>query len=189
MGNRMSLKIMTTVAVAAVAVGVTGLVAGCGADQAIVHSQTARQVALRVANECSPEYRTLLTATEAYVAMTGELPGSEGDLVTSEMLREEIPDFDLVIADDDYEVIVSGRRCAAFDPNAPVVEPEPEPVSAVTNCDVDRRTIETAWEAYNADHGTPPVTEADLVPLYMRVAPLGFDLVGTEIIPVLGVCD
>ena len=57
------------------------------------------------------------------------------------------------------------------------------------SCEAQRKVFETAWEAYRADHGNPPSSEADLVPTYMRAESAGFDLVGTEIVAVPGVCD
>jgi hypothetical protein len=135
------------------------------------------------------DYRTLLTATEAYVAMTGALPASESDLVAAKMLLREIDDFDLTIADGDYQVVAVGDRCAGFHPDAPTLSTDPPPASAMPSCDAQRKVFETAWEAYNADHGNPPSSEADLVPAYMRAESTGFDLVGTEIVAVPGVCD
>ena len=135
------------------------------------------------------DYRTLLTATEAYVAMTGALPASESDLVAAKMLLHEIDDFDLVIADGDYQVVAAGDRCSGFHPGTPTVSTDPPPASAAPSCDAQRKVFETAWEAYNADHGNPPGSEADLVPNYMRAESTGFDLVGTEIVAVPGVCD
>jgi hypothetical protein len=162
------------------------LTSGCGAEAATVHSRTAQQASLVTGDVCRPEYLTLATAVEAYLASTGALPASEGDLVAAGLLREDVEDFDVIIADNAYEVVAAGDRCEGFDPSLPDAT-ESEPMSEV-NCAVERTTMETAWEAYSADHGTPPVSEADLVPDYLHVELAGFDLVGAQIEPVPGVC-
>jgi hypothetical protein len=129
---------------------------------------------------CRAEYKTLATATEAYAATTGGLPASEADLVTAELLRSEIVNFDLVVSGDQYEIVAVGDRCADFDPAG-------EQDRAV-NCDVDRKVIETAIEAYIANTGVAPQSQADLVPVYLRVTSLGFDVVDGQVMAVPGVC-
>ena len=63
---------------------------------------------------------------------------------------------------------------------------EPEEVSS---CEADRKVLETASEAYSADRGVPPESEADLVNEGLLIhESSGWDLVGTEIIAVPGVC-
>ena len=169
-----------------IAAAFAGVLAGCAADGAIVHSSSAE--AARAADDCLPEYRALQVATEAFVAMTGQFPGSQRDLVSADMMREEVADFDLVIGDNDYMVVSVGSRCAKFDPDATSAAPGPTAAVGLPDCDVERRTIETAWEAYNAQNGVPPLSEADLVPNYMFVDSVGFDLVGSTIVPVPGLC-
>ena len=179
------------------------MLVGCGSAPSSVHSITAEQAGLVAPGDsdlCSMEYRTLLIGTEAYVAMTGVLPATETDLVTAGLLLREVADFDLVIAADDYQVVAVGDRCAGFEPDSGTFETEGvEPTdpalgadtssaSAPPNCNAERKTLETASEAYTAQHGTPPVTEADLVPAYLSVDLGGFDLIAGVIVAVPGVC-
>ena len=93
--------------------------AGCGAEPAMVHSVAAEPAAMTISGVCRPEYLTLATAIEAYVASTGFMPESEGDLVTAGLLREDVEDFDALIADSNYEIVPAGDRCATFDPSVP----------------------------------------------------------------------
>ncbi len=181
----MNLRIVGVAAIAAIG-GAT--LAGCGATEVMVRSQSADQANIAEGDDCSVQYQTLAVAMEAYWASTGGLPASEGDLISAAMLREEIDDFDVIIADSDYE-LVGLYSCAGFDPEMPqaVVDIKPMPDRA---CDADRRALQNAWEAFNADIGRPPASEAEIVQAgLLYEASLGFDLVGTEIVPVPGVCD
>jgi hypothetical protein len=169
---------------------VATFISGCGAQATMVHTQSAHRVSLVTDDVCPTEYKTLVTAVEAYLAMTGgELPASEGDLVVAGLLREDVRDFDILIADGMQEVVASGDRCAGFDPASVTAVPVTEPAPDQPNCAVQRKLLQIASEAYSAAHGTPPVTQADLVPYYLRVALNGFDLVGSQIVPVPGVCE
>ena len=179
------------------------LLVGCGSSPSFVHSQRAEQaglVAPGVSDLCSMEYRTLVIGTEAYVAMTGVLPAIEADLTTAGLLLHDVDDFDLVIADGDYQVVAVGDRCVGFEPNYPpagtdgpvptdpAADTDPPSASGPSTCEAERKTLEVASEAYTAQYGTPPVTEADLVPAYLRVELDGYDLVAGVIVPVPGVC-
>ena len=160
----------------------------CGAAEVMVRSRSAQQIDPVEANDCSVQYQTLAVAVEAFWASTGGPPASETELVSANMLREEVDDFDVIIAEADYEV-VGVYECARFDPEAPraVVATERLPERS---CEADRRTLETAWEAYYADLGRPPASEADLVTAgLLYEESLGFDLVGIEFIAVAGLCD
>jgi hypothetical protein len=178
-------------------VGMAGglALAGCGSAPPLVHSLAAhapKPVSLAAddtADVCAPEHQTMKIAIEAYVAMTGVLPGTEADLVTGGFLRRESDNFDLAIADGNYQIVAVSDRCAGFQPGTPTVSTDPPLSSPAPSCDAQRKVFETAWEAYRADHGNPPASEADLVPDYMRAESTGFDLVGTEIVAVPGVCD
>jgi hypothetical protein len=164
-------------------------VAGCGTQPPMVHTQSAHQVSLETDDVCRTEYKTMITAVEAYLAMTGgELPASEGDLVVARFLREDVRDFDILMANGMHEVVPAGDRCAGFDPGSASAVPVTEPVPDQPPCAVQRKLLQVASEAYTAQYGTPPVTQADLVPLYLRVALDGFDLVASQIVPVPGVC-
>jgi len=95
----MKLGAVVSVAVAMIAMS------GCGDDQVLVHSQSARPIGETAAVQCPIEYKTLAVATEAYWASTGGPPSSEGELITAGMLRDEVGGFDLLIGDQDYELI------------------------------------------------------------------------------------
>lgn len=177
-----------TAAKAAIVVILSGVVAGCGADGSSVHSRSAANLVRASSGECSTDYKTLATAMEAFVAMTGEMPGSEGDLVSANLLYRESGAFDLMIGQDDYEIVSVGDRCDGFDPGTAPDGQATKTSVGLPDCDVQRRTIEVAWEAYNADKGVAPVSESDLVPGYMLVDSVGFDLVAGEIVPVPGMC-
>jgi hypothetical protein len=165
------------------------VVSGCGAQATMVHTQSAHQVSLATDDVCRTEYMTLVTAVEAYLAMTGgELPASEGDLVVARLLREDVRDFDILMADGMHEVVPAGDRCAGFDPASATAVPVTEPPPDQPPCAVQHKILQIASEAYTAEHGSPPVTQADLVPLYLRVELEGFDLVASQIVPVPGVC-
>jgi hypothetical protein len=56
------------------------------------------------------------------------------------------------------------------------------------NCDVDRKVIETAIEAYTAGDGFAPKTQDDLVPDYLRATSRGFEVVDGQVVAVAGVC-
>ena len=64
----------------------------------------------QAANSCEVERRTMEVAIEAFLAATGELPATEADLVTSEMLRAESDTFDL--GPDGTAVAVPDGPCA-----------------------------------------------------------------------------
>jgi outer membrane murein-binding lipoprotein Lpp len=163
------------------------VVAGCSSDAAQVHSQTAQQVRLTVGPECSIEYKTLATASEAYWALTGAAPVNQGVLVDEGLLREEIDDFDLLVNDDDYHLNAVGA-CTGFDPTADTV-PEAEEPADEMNCAADLKTLQTAWEAYYANTGNPPASEQDLVDAgLLQTVSTVFDLVGTEFIAVSPLC-
>lgn len=177
-----------TVAKAAIVAILSGVVAGCGADGSSVHTQGAANLVRPVGDECHTDYTTLATAMEAFVAMTGTLPGSESDLVSANLLRRESEGFDLMLGQDDYEIVPAGDLCAGFDP-ATVAERSATARSVgMPDCAAQRRTIDVAWEAYHADKGVAPVSESDLVPDYMLVDSVGFDLVAGAIVPVPGMC-
>ncbi len=190
-GGRVNPRIAICLRIAGVAaLAAIGAVAAssCGAAEVMVRSRSSQQIVTVEADDCSVQYQTLAVAVEAFWASTGGPPASETELVSADMLREEVDDFDVIIADADYEV-VGVYECAQFDPAAPreVAATEPLPDRA---CEADRRTLETAWEAYNADLGRPPESEADLVAagLLYEESP-GFDLVGSVFVPVAGLCD
>jgi len=47
-----------------------------------------------------------------------------------------------------------------------------------STCDADRKTLEVAVEAYNAQYGVYPNDEALLTPSYMRTASSNYDVAG-----------
>ena len=59
-------------------------------------------------------------------------------------------------------------------------------VGGITNrgkssaCDADRSTLEVAIEAYNAQYGSYPTDQSQLVPSFMRSESDKFDLSGTN---------
>ena len=161
---------------------------GCGAAEVVVRSRSAQQIDVAVDNGCSVQYQTLAVAMEAYWASTGELPASEGELVAGAMLREEIDDFDVILSDSNYEV-VGLFDCAGFDPEMPQPVADVQPLPTLS-CEADRRNLQTAWEAYNAQTGGPPASEAVLVEAGLLIAESpGFDLVGVEVVAAPGHCD
>ena len=173
-----------------------GAIAGCGAGAVIVHSHEAHRttqptlqpVALQVPGHCAIDFRTLATASEAYWAMNMAYPQDQSQLVNAGLLREVIDDFELTIVGN-LSAVVGVQDCAAFEPDESSFDPEPESTSVPSTCESDLRALETAWEAYTADTGNPPTSEADLVNAgLLRQESAGFDLVGTEFVPVPGVC-
>ena len=163
-------------------------VAGCGKGDVQVHSQTAQQVRLTVSPTCAIEFKTLATATEAYWAMTGGPPSSQGVLVGEGFLLREIDDFDLVVNADQYDLVAAGA-CTRFDPTVDTVPVMNEPSEELSNCEADLKTLQTAWEAYYAVTGTPRASQEDLVNAGMlRRVSTHFDLVGNEFVAVQGIC-
>jgi hypothetical protein len=172
-----------------VVVCLVGVSAGCGTGEVTVHTQGAQQVAMQVPGYCSIDYRTLITANEAYWAMNMGYTQDQSELVDAGLLRDVMDDFELTIVGNSYAA-VGVRECAAFEPDESSFDPEPESSSEPSSCEADLYALEVAWEAYSADHGAPPASEADLVEAgFLNHESLGFDLVGTEIIAVPGVCD
>ena len=178
--------------VGVLAVGIS-MMAGCGAAEVTVHSQDAQQLAqpvsLQAPGHCSIDYRTLLTASEAFWATYGTYPEAQSALVTAGLLRTASDDFELMVLDNDYAFVGVGD-CAAFEPDEssldPGVDEEPQEASV---CAADRRTLETAIEAYTAYRGLPPDSEADLVNEGLMLhESSGWDLAGTGIVAVPGVC-
>ena len=163
-------------------------VAGCGQGEATVHSESAQQVSAREASLCETDWKTLATATEAFSATTGRYPSDQSQLVDSGMLRSTIDDFEYSAVDDFY-VLTGLGDCSGFDPNVSS-DAGPPPTSEISGCDAERKMLETAWDAYNAEHGKAPDSETDLVDdgLLFRQAE-GWDLIGTDIVPVTGMCD
>jgi hypothetical protein len=130
---------------------------------------------------CRAEYKTMATGVEAYRAMKGGWPTTEADLVTAGLLWTEVVNFDFVVTGDQYQIVAVGDRCADFDPS--------NPAGRAVNCDVDRKAVETAVEAVTANTGSPPVTQDDLVPDYLRQTSRGFEVSNGTISPVAGVCS
>jgi hypothetical protein len=89
---------------------------GCSSSEVLVHSQTARPIGETAASQCPIEYKTLATATDAYWAEEGWPPSSEGELVSTGLLRQEVGGFDLLLGDDAYELIAVDD-CRGFVPN------------------------------------------------------------------------
>jgi hypothetical protein len=179
-----------------VVVACASAVAGCGAAEVTVHSQAAHQVAQEVAlqapRHCAIDFRTLATASEAFWAMNGTYPKDQSELVTAGLLRGESDDFELTVVGSDY-ALVGVQDCAAFEPDETSFDPEPDESSddssQASTCNSDRRSLETAYEAYYADRGVPPETEAELVDAGLLAHESeGWDLVGGQIVAVAGVC-
>jgi hypothetical protein len=101
----------------AVVAGLVALVVmtGCGGGEVLVHSQTARPIGETAASQCPIEYKTLATATDAYWAMEGFSPSSEGELVSAGLLLREVGGFDLLLGDEAYELIAVDD-CEGFVP-------------------------------------------------------------------------
>ena len=159
--------------------------AACGGDGASVHSRSAANLVRSAPADCQLNYKTLAIATDAFVALTGGLPGSESDLVTANLMRSESDDFDLMLGRNEYRIVPVGQRCEGFDPGSAGGQTTQTSVG-LPDCNVQRRTIEVAIQAYDADKGVAPVSESDLVPDYMLVDSVGFDLVSGAIVPVPG---
>jgi hypothetical protein len=130
---------------------------------------------------CRAEYKIMETSIEAYQAMNGGWPTTEADLVTAGLLRTEIVNFDFVVTSDLYQVVAVGDRCADFDPS--------NGAGRAVNCEVDRKTVETAVEAFTSNTGSPPVTQDDLVPDYLRQTSRGFEVSNGAVTPVAGICS
>jgi len=163
------------------------VVAGCGTDGTSVHSQSAANLVRSAPADCQMNYKALAMATDAFVALTGGLPGSESDLVTANLMLSESDDFDLMLGRNEYRIVPIGQRCEGFDPESAGGQTTQTSVG-LPDCNVQRRTIEVAMQAYDADKGVAPVSESDLVPDYMLVDSVGFDLVSGAIVPVPGMC-
>jgi hypothetical protein len=171
-------------------VGLIVVAAGCGESAVTVHTEAAvQQASLQAPGYCSTEFRTLATATEAFWAMNMEYPTDQGELVDAGLLREVVDDFALAIVGSNY-ALVGVEACVTFEPDESSFDAEPGATSEPSTCAADLHALQVAWEAYNADTGNPPDSEADLVEAgLLRHESPGFDLVGTRIIPVPGVCD
>lgn len=142
-----------------------------------------------MASVCEPEWKTLATAAEAYAAYTGAYPTDQFVLVAEGLVLRTIDDFEYSTVGDGY-VLTGVGQCFGFDPNIPSGDADPEPASDVSGCDADLKTLQTAWEAFNAQYGTAPDSQGDLVDAgFLREPSSHFDLIGSEFVPVPGACD
>jgi hypothetical protein len=163
-------------------------VAGCGQSELTVHSQSARQISAPKLSLCETDWKTLAIASEAFSATTGRYPSDQSQLVVAGLLQYTIDSFDYSAVDGFY-VLTGVGDCARFDPDISS-DAGPPPTPEVSGCDAEHKMLETAWDAYNAEYGKAPASEMDLVDdgLLFRQAE-GWDLIGTDIVPVTGMCD
>lgn len=124
---------------------------------------------------CAAERKTLAIAAEAYLAEYGTLPKDEATLVSAQLLLTEFENYDLATSNGVIEVVLIGDVCAPFDTDTDTVA-----------CEAEARTRTVAAEAFTADQGRPPDSEAELVPTYLREELTGCDLVEGEVVPVAG---
>jgi hypothetical protein len=128
------------------------------------------------ADACTVEYRTLVTAIEAYQAQSGAsvAPPSEADLVAAELLRAPSDRYD----------VVNGKILPAPGSTCDVgVGSEPIGASPGT-CDTERRILETAIEAFAARTGRLPDNEQELLDAEIIGASFeSYDVVYGEIVP------
>ena len=163
-------------------------IAGCGDDgessQADAVAQIKDATHEKLMSACKAEAQTLAVAAEAHFAMFSEFPADQQALVQDGLLREPIADFELVVNADGYEVVQSNNVCDGWE-TAPDYEPETtEWNDSESSCESERRTVEVAREAYLAEYGVDPTSEADLVSAgLLRSESAGYDLRDGEIVP------
>jgi hypothetical protein len=136
------------------------------------------------ARACRVEARTLETAREAYLAQVGDEP-TRDDLIDAGFLRDQGADavfvMDLV---DGRPRPVPGGPCEGVDLSTP-------PPTA-SDCEAQRRTLEVAVEAFLAQTGALPTTEADLVTSGMlrdEIEPFDLTVDGTVVAAPGGTCE
>lgn len=109
------------------------------------------------ARTCRVEAATLQTAREAYLAQFGTEPTVQ-DLIDDEFIRPPSPDGEL-----DVELVDGAVQPVAGGPCADVDLTTLSQPTAPGDCATQRRTMEAAIEAFLAQTGTAPATEAELV--------------------------
>jgi hypothetical protein len=136
-GDRMRLAIVGAVVVGATVLG------ACGRGEVDVRSQRSdqmsappvEQVSLQAPEFCSIDYRTLVTASEAYWAMNMTYPQNQDELLTAGLLRTAIDVFELTAVGTSYS-LVGVHDCAAFEPDESSFDPAPDEASAAESTSV-----------------------------------------------------
>ncbi|MGB8862098.1 MAG: hypothetical protein WCC60_22775 [Ilumatobacteraceae bacterium] len=138
---------------------------------------------------CRADHKTLEVASETYFAEKGELPASIDDLVKDGLLREAPTQFLMVPSVGRVEfVAVEGGKCAGVDFSVAAAA-DMGPVSDEDACAIERKTLEVASEAYAAQFGVAPASEAELVTAgFLRSEMVEYDLQGGAVVAVSGVC-
>lgn len=124
---------------------------------------------------CTADYKTLQVAVETYLVNGFVGPVTEQQLVDVQLLRAEFETFDLM-ADGSATVVVAtpGGGCDGV-----------ELSDGESSCEVQRKVLEVALEAYVANGGVPPVNEAGLVTAgFLRVEFDDYDIDGELVVPV-----
>jgi hypothetical protein len=149
-------------------------------------------VADATARDCRVRYRNVLIAVEAYFAMNGvsTMP-TEQNLVDAMLLPALDEAYDVnpdgLVEADAMVAAVPGGICDGVDvsTDSTVAQPsaaDPPPVDA-DECTGQRTVLEIAIEAYVAAYGSPPTSESDLVPDWLRSELSGYDIVDGTITP------
>ena len=128
------------------------------------------------AQTCMINQKTLETAVEATYAQTGALPLDQQQLVDDGMIRELTDGFQVV---DGMVLLVAGSECEELleERDAQLDAETAAAIIDPADCDVRRRTLEVAVEAFYAEFGEVPATEAALVETEMLRAEFAdFDL-------------
>ncbi|HEX6656838.1 MAG TPA: hypothetical protein VF065_02075 [Ilumatobacter sp.] len=175
-----------TALVASIATLGFGVLAGCGSSspgEVIVEPGI---TAIRESGSlaCSSDLANLQLAIEAYSTLNAAPPTAESDLVP-DWLRAESELYDLA---DGQIAPAPGSDCPvpATDAGAAGASPESTAYQITVECDQQRTLLEIAMEAYAAANGSPPPSESDLVPDWLRSEISGYDIVEGAIVPAPG---
>lgn len=144
---------------------------------------------------CTADYRVMEGAVETYIALGGVAPITEEQLVEAGVLPPgyaAMDTFDLM-TDGSATVVVAtpGGACDGVDLSLAVDDTmaSPETTPGESSCEVDRKVMEVALEAYVATGGTLPATEADLVAAgFLRVESDDYDYDGELVVAVSDRC-
>lgn len=135
---------------------------------------------------CSASAKTLAVAAEAYFALNGVDPPNQQALVEAGLLYAPMTDVELAVAPDHgYMISALNPSCEGYETFVPA---ESDTLDTVTRdiadlCETDGRSMAVALEAYFAQNGVYPASEAELVTAgFLRSESSGFDLRDGQII-------
>ncbi|MEQ1699760.1 MAG: hypothetical protein ABMA25_06600 [Ilumatobacteraceae bacterium] len=141
-------------------------------------------------NACASDKKVIEIAVDVYYANGGAAGTATMDgLVAMQLLRE--PSTSYLVAPDGLTVLpIPGGLCDTAGGQA---EPAPEQGGARAftpeQCEADRVTLQGAVDTFGATYGVSPMSESELVSARLLAAELqGYDLQGSTLVPVPGVC-